>query len=200
MNETAAGDRRQPAPGELLLQVGILIQTLPGTGGRVIQIPHDAVFVFDAISESGVGPGSLGVIALVFKSHAIDVIVLVRWKVELAVERTHAGRVAVHIQVCVAVKIVEASEAVLPARRRGHREFRAAQQAVELGPFAGIGLQGLGHAVYIDQRVVAVEAPFAGNAGVTVGVTHVNTQRHFVVEHCAKVRTLERVGIGVIDS
>jgi len=118
------------------------------------------------------------------------VIVLVIGKVDGAVNRTDAGGIAVENSRRCSGRDIECGEAVLPAGRRGYDKFRAAQQAVELRPFAGIG----------RQKRVAVETPFAGKSGVTVGVTHVQAQGHLVVQREAKVCALERIGIAVIDS
>src|SRR5208282_3704628 len=87
---------------------------------------NESIFVFEAIPESGVRPGSLGIVSLIFKSGTIDVVVRVRRIVERAVDGTHAGRIAVQVHVSVTVKVVEASETVLPSRRRCHGKFRAA--------------------------------------------------------------------------
>ncbi len=147
MNESSADDRRQPAPSELLLQVGILIEAL--ARGLRAEAADESIFVFEAISEGRVGPGSFRVISLVFEAGAIDVVIFVIGKVEVAVERAHASGIAVQVQVVVAVEIIETGEAVLPAGRRGHGEFHAAEQAVELRPVAGIGRQGLDRTIDI---------------------------------------------------
>ncbi len=60
-------------------------------------------------------PGSLGVVSLVLESGAIDVVDFVEGKVELAVNRTYAVRIAVQVQVGVAVKIIKTGKAVLPS-------------------------------------------------------------------------------------
>ena len=181
-----------------MLQVSILVEPLPGS--LRANAPDKSILVFDAISKRALRPASLGIVSLIFKSRAVDVVVFVIRKVELSIERTHAFRIAVQIHIVVAVKIIEASEVMLPARRPRHGEFHAAQQAVELRPFVGIGRQRLHHAVHVYERIVTVEAPFARNAGMTVRVSHVHAQRSFVVYRNANVCSLQRVRICIVDS
>jgi hypothetical protein len=85
----------------------------------IIQIPDEAVFVFETIAKSGMCPATLAVISLILETCAVDVVNRVGWEI------VHPIRVAVQIHIVVAIVIFEAGEAMLPARRRGDRQLDA---------------------------------------------------------------------------
>ena len=121
MDEAPARNYLETPERELLLQVDIVVQALAVGLRTEDDVADKSVFVFDAISERGVGPGAFGVISLIFESGAVDAVHFVRGKIELSEQRAVAGDVAVEIEFVVAVEIIEAGEAMLPsdwARRR----------------------------------------------------------------------------------
>src|SRR5579872_1912187 len=96
----------------------------------VIDIADESVFILDSISEGRVRPATLGVVALIFEAGAVDVIDLVRSKIEWAEERADSAGITVYIQFVVAVEIVKACQAMLPSVGRGHSEFHATEKVV----------------------------------------------------------------------
>src|SRR5580700_5751800 len=132
MNKTASSNGSEPAKRKLLVDVKVVIEALT-VRLAIVHVADVSVFVLDAIAEGGMCPGSLGIIALVFESGAIDAVHIVRREIVDAV------RIAGHIQFVVAVEIVEAGEMMSPSIRRGHGEFHATQQIVVVRPFVGIG-------------------------------------------------------------
>lgn len=114
----------------MLLGVAIVFEALAGSEGVVGEIGDHSILVFYAVAEGGVGPGALGVVALIFEADAIDVIVFEGGIVELITEAVDAGGIAVEVDVVVAVEIVEGGEAMLPSGGRVDGELDAAQEIV----------------------------------------------------------------------
>src|SRR5208337_3004356 len=134
---------------------------------RVIEIAHKSVFILQSVARSGVGPATLRVVTLIFESGAIDVIHLVRRIVKRKAIGLNASRVTVNIAFVVTIAVVEAGQAMLPSGRRVDGEFRAAEQAIELGPLVGIG----------GNKSPVEASPFSRHSSEAIGVPHSQPER-----------------------
>ena len=109
MNEARSGNEIEAAHNDLLLRVGLVVQALSVGLRRIVEVSHEAVFVFHPIAKRGVRPGSFGIVSLVLDSGAVDAVDLIRREIE------HAIRISVYIEFVVAIEIIETGEVMLPA-------------------------------------------------------------------------------------
>jgi hypothetical protein len=92
---------------------------------------------------------------------------------------------------------------MLPSMGSSDVELDISEQIVELRPIAGIGLERnkrLGKAVGGNQRIGAIEIPFARYAGVAVGMAKAEAERSGWSKLSSEVRALERIGVGIVDA
>src|SRR5258708_4153612 len=159
VDESSAGNGRQPAQRELLLRVHLVIQAL-AVGLAETDIADKSVFVFGAVTKCSVSPRSLRIVALIFKPHAVDAVDFMRRKIEDPVN------IAVNIQLVIAIEVVESREVVLPSMGRGDSQFHTAQKIVVLRPLGRIG----------RLQLRAVEVPLPRNSRVAIRVSNPSSQ------------------------
>src|ERR1700685_967702 len=81
MNKPHAADYDQPPQRELLLPVNVILQSLPVSLAKV-DVAYITIFVFHAIPKRRVRPGPLRIIALIYKSAAVNAVHFMRLKID----------------------------------------------------------------------------------------------------------------------
>src|SRR5258707_4399169 len=100
------------------------------SNGREVGVAHEGVFVFKFIAQGSVRPAALGIISLIVKSGAVEMVDGVEGAVEENKVRRIAASIGDDILVRSPVVIFEAGEAVLPARWTAHEQFGASENIV----------------------------------------------------------------------
>ena len=106
-----AGPRHHgyPFESEHLLRVESVVQAQAVGERRESQVADETIFVFELVSQSGPGPVSLEIIALIFESRAIDAGKSMEGRIK------HPAGICHTVHVSALVVVFETRQAMLPA-------------------------------------------------------------------------------------
>ena len=180
MHEARPGHDGQASQAQKLLPVNRMIQAHAVTQ-RIGKGAGSAVLILELISHGGLRPAPFRVVALVVEAGAVDVSDGVEGSIDLIAEGVHAAGLVDRLDIGAVQRVLEAGEAMLPARRPCDRQFRAGQQVVL--PRALVEVR--------RQDGIAVEIPVALHAGSAIGVAGTKAQSRPVVQLHADVPALQ---------